>query len=135
MQDSKQIRKYLHNIKRLLPATANVRNKIVDMIRNALLAKSLEAPEKDISEIIKDFGSPEEVAASYIEEMGTAEILKGFGKKNRILTIITVGVIGVFILIALALTIALIDAHNIAEKSQNAHIEITTKTIDEHQLD
>ncbi len=135
MHDSKQLKKFIHSIKRLLPASADAKEKIIDMIRDALSEKSLEAPEKDISEIIKEFGSPEDVAASYIEELGTAEILMGFRKRKNILTIITTGVVGFLILIALTLTIALIDAHNIAKKYENAHVEITTTIIDEHQLD
>lgn len=135
MENSKQEKKYLRSIKRLLPATSNTKKKIIGMVKNALSARCSESPEKDISEIIKDFGSPEDVAASYIEDMGTSEILKGFRKRKTIINIIIAGIAGVLVFTALALTIALIDVHNAAEDFKNGHFEIATVTIEEQQTD
>ncbi len=128
LKEAKEIKRYLREINRLLPATSQVRKKIKAMISENLNNRINESPNKDISKVIEEFGTPDTVAASYIEEMGTAEILKGYQKRKTIITIVTVGVTAALLTIIVGLALAVADAH----KSNNGYYHIETSVSEEY---
>lgn len=128
LKEAKEIKRYLREINRMLPATCQVKKKIKAMISENLNNRINESPNKDISKVIEEFGTPDTVAASYIEEMGTAEILKGYQKRKTIITIVTVGVAAALLTIIVGLALAVADAH----KSNNGYYNIETSVSEEY---
>lgn len=86
---------------------------------NAYVAQKSDA---DFDAIQAQFGQPKDIAASYIESMGTAEVLKSLRIRRRILTIIIVTALAVLISWAATVTWAILDNKNATDAP---YIEVT----------
>lgn len=64
------------------------KKEIMNQIQANLKDYQLEHPEVDFEQIAMRFGSPEMVAAAYVESAGTSEILKALRIRKRIVAIV-----------------------------------------------
>lgn len=112
MDNERLVKKYLRKIKRLLPACRKDKSDIINMIKDNLEIKTADNSSKDISEIIEEFGAPSDVAAAYIEQMGTAQIIERFAFRKKIVMAVLFLVIGILFIWGIYVTAIFIDAHN-----------------------
>ncbi len=84
-----QLKKYYRSIRRCLPCPGKLKNQIMDSIQVQVSTYLEETPAADFAAVEQRFGTPQQIAAAYIEEMTTPEILKKFKFKKTVITIVT----------------------------------------------
>ena len=104
MIQNRSAKKYLRRVRSVLPGSARMTKQIMEQIRNEVLSYFEEYPQAGYKDLLSRFGDPETIAASYVESMGTAEILKKFRIRKRILS--AVAIVLALIVITWAATVA-----------------------------
>lgn len=112
MDKERMVKRYLRKIRSILPACRKDKSDIINMIKDNLDMKIADNPSKDISEIIEEFGAPSDVAAAYIEQMGTAQIIERFAFRKKIVMAVMFLVIGILFIWGIYVMAVFIDAHN-----------------------
>lgn len=87
MNNEAVFRRYCRQIRSLLPCSLKDKHRILREIRERLADYREQNPEADAAAVLSYFGAPEVIAAAYIDQMGTAELLKKLRIRRRILTI------------------------------------------------
>lgn len=105
----KQLRKYYHGVKKWLPGSGNQKKRVVDQIRNAVSLFMAEHPEADYTAIECHFGTPQEIAASYVVEMESKELLSDLQIRKKIVGVIAVFAMAIAVLWAGFLSYAMSD--------------------------
>ena len=104
----KELKKYYRQIKRWLPCGGKTKKRLMENIQSTVKEYLANNPEADFSAVQARFGTPQQIAASFIDEMDTAELLGKIRIRRRITSIITASVLlallfwGTFLAIALA---------------------------------
>ena len=98
MMHNRSAKKYLRRVRSVLPGSARMTKQIMEKIRSEVSSYFEEYPQADYKDLSSRFGDPETIAASYVESMGTAEILKKLRIRKRIISAVAV----VLILISIA---------------------------------
>lgn len=84
-------------------------------IRETVNTFILQNPEADFEAIQAQFGQPKDIAISYVENMGTAEVLKGLRVRRRVLTIILATVLALLVSWSICVTWATLELKNSAD--------------------
>lgn len=79
---------YCKKVRDLLPCSQKQKKEIMNQIQGNLKDFQSEHPDADFEQIVLRFGSPEMVAAAYVESTGTSEILKALRIRKRIVAIV-----------------------------------------------
>ena len=95
-------KKYLRRVRCMLPCSQKMKKRIMEQIRDEVSLFLEDTPKADYVALISRFGEPENIAASYIEGMGTAEILRKF--RIRKLVMSTIAIVLTFIVITWAVS-------------------------------
>ena len=116
----RELSKYLRQVKKYLPCTARMKRRLIAEIREgatAFMRENLFVDHKTLAEL---FGAPEDVAASYVESTGTAEILRSLRVRRRIVAIVSIVAAVILISWASVVTWAAIKEREVL----NSHIEV-----------
>lgn len=97
-RNSRAVRRYLREIRGWLPCSGKMRRVILERIENTVLEYLIENPETSYEELTEQFGVPQQIAASYVEEMGTNELLRDLRIRRRIIGTIAAAAIAVVVL-------------------------------------
>ena len=81
--------RYLRNVKDWLPCSGKLKREIMARIKNVLDDYLAEHPDAGFSELSHRFGLPKQIAASYVEDMDTEELLRNLRIRRRIVGIVT----------------------------------------------
>lgn len=103
-------RRYLRNVKDWLPCSGKLKREIMARIKNVLNDYLAEHPDADFAELSHRFGLPKQIAASYVEDMDTEELLRNLRIRRRI-----VGIVACVALIVVTLwagTVTYVIIHN-----------------------
>ncbi len=100
-------KKYLRRVRSVLPCSQKMKKRIMEQIRDEVSLFIADHPEADYNAVISRFGEPESIAASYVEGMGTADILKKFRIRKLVLSTIAIVLAFIVITWAVAVTCAL----------------------------
>ena len=98
MVRNKAARQYLREVKALLPGAGTQKKEIVHRIGTMVAEFLAENPEADYEAIVSRLGSPNQIAASCLEEMDTAEVMKKLHTKKRIVCIVAAAALAVVLL-------------------------------------
>lgn len=127
-----KLNQYYRAIRRCLPCSGKQKQQIMDRIRQSVSSYMDEDPLADFSAVQAHFGTPEQIAHTYIAEMEIPDIAKNFERKKCVVTIISIAAAAALLLWSTALIIALINEFN----SVNHYITTTpVEVIDEWELD
>lgn len=107
-------RRYLRNVRDWLPCSGKLKREIMARIKNVLDDYLAEHPEADFAELSRRFGLPEQIAASYVEDMDTEELLRNLRIRRRIVGIVTCTALIVITLWAGTVTYAIIHNERLA---------------------
>lgn len=114
MKQTRQVRHYLRQIKKLIPADCAGKKELLKTIEQRLMDELAEHPDASVADFEADFGTPEEIADSFLEESSGSMREKKIRRKNK--WIILVGCVLVMISIALVrYTYYLIDHTTVTE--------------------
>lgn len=118
-------RRYLWEIRGWLPCSGKLKRGILKRIENTVLEYLIENPEASYEDLTERFGVPQQIAATYVEEMGTNELLRDLRIRRRIVRAVTVAALSVVILWA-GLVIASYVDHR---KDVNGYLVVGEATV------
>lgn len=103
----KRIKEYCRSISRELYCPAAARKQILAAIRENIAAYIEENPDAGFEDVQKHFGTPQQIAASYIEELEMPELVRKLNLRRRVLSVlcISLGVCALLLLVALAVVV------------------------------
>lgn len=119
--NSSAAKHYIRSVSDVLSCTGKAKNQIVSRIRDGVEDYLLQNPDADFEMIQTHFGTPQEIASSYVNEQDTSILLKKMGIKKKILVIVA-SVMAAFILIWIG--VAMWGVHR-AEASSDRYITQT----------
>lgn len=114
----KEIEKYLSEIQNNLVGNSKAKKNIIEEISGSVYDFAEAKGINDISEIYEHFGTPEEMAQTYLSQADPKKIAKAV----RIKKAIVIGVIVALVLVAASLLISLMDAHKSYNNEKNYEI-------------
>ncbi len=103
----KETQKYISDVSSKLLCSSKKKKELVEDIRRAVLDFVENSGIKDISDVCKHFGTPEELAKAYMSELDPKQIKK----KVNIRRAVTIALVVTIAILVIGLTIELIDAH------------------------
>ena len=115
----KIIRSYIRSVTRLLPCSQKQKRAFKKQLDNDITNFLLDNSNTNIELITEHFGTPQQIASSYIHEMGSQELQQGLHIRKKIL-IAVFSTLGVILLIWFGVAIgAFLDAVT----SNDGHVE------------
>lgn len=103
----KEIEKYISDVSSKLLCSKEKKKELIEDIRGAVFDFAEGSDTKDIADIYKHFGTPEELAKAHMSELDPAQIKK----KVNIRRVVIIAVVAMFSVLIFSLVFALIDAH------------------------
>ena len=109
---NKNARCYRRKVLALLPCTKRQKQKIISQF-DASLSDYIESnPDVDFIDLEDHFGSPEAIAASYVENAGTADILQALRIRKRIVLTVSLAFAVLLISWAAVVTWSMVKFNN-----------------------
>ena len=102
-----EIEKYLFEIQNNLVCSNKAKKNIISEIEGFVYDYAEVKGVTDISELYEHFGTPEEMARTYLSQADPKKIAKAVRVKKAVI----IGVIVAILLFAISLVIALLDSH------------------------
>lgn len=107
----KALSKYYRSISKCLPVDKKHKKQILEQIRHSVEDYRVENPAADIQGILEHFGTPQEITASYVENMTTPEILKKFCVRKTVLLVVCAVAAVALLMWGTGLAVTLINAN------------------------
>ena len=123
----KQLSNYYREIYRFLPCSGNSKKRILSRLKETINCYLEEHPEADFAQLEAHFGTPRQIADSYISELSVTEISQKIRIRKWILMIIGILCAAVLTVWLIAVGIAAVSEW----KSANGFFtesEVITKT-------
>lgn len=109
-------------VRSLLPCRSAEKKRIMQQLESSVDDFLAENPMANIDALKQRFGEPEDVAAAFVENSGTAEILKTIRVRKKIVTVTVVALVIALITYCTALVLSLVDAHKSMHGSGQASV-------------
>ena len=87
---NKEIKKYIKYVKKIIPFYSKDKKEFLKLLTQKIIEFSNTHPNCTYQNIIDEFGSPNEVAGSYIESLENDDIIKQLNKKYIFKTLVTI---------------------------------------------
>ena len=124
---SNDIKKYIKYVKKIIPIHSKDKKEFIQLLTQKIIEFSNEHDSCSYQDIVDKFGSPNEVAASYIETLNSDEIIKKLNKKK---------IINIFISVIIILCISVwgFERYRINQLIDEAkHTKMKTYTAEEYK--
>lgn len=92
------LKRYIRSISNALPCSGKMKRQVVSQIHNSIIDYVQENPDADFAAVQSHFGTPQEIAASYVDNQDTSALLRKMSIKKKVLTIVA-GVMAIILLI------------------------------------
>ena len=83
-----QVRRYLREIRSCIPCYGKAKYEILRKIKGMIRAAISDVPGMTYEMLVARFGTPQQIAASYVDELDTPELLKKLRMRNKIIAIV-----------------------------------------------
>ena len=113
-------RRYYRKVQSWLPG-GKMRRYVMTQIRETVQEFVQEHPDADGAAIQAQLGTPQEIAAAYVENMETAAVLKGLRIRRRVLFAVCATMLAILISWTVLVTVETARAREADERS---HVEI-----------
>lgn len=100
------LRRYYWTIRSYLPCSGKLKKQILMEIRANISHYLEEFPEAEFPQIEARFGTPQSIAAAYVDDLNTQELLVSLHIRRKILTIVLAGISIAALLWASAILVA-----------------------------
>lgn len=87
---SNDIKKYIKYVKKIIPIYSKDKKEFIQLLTQKIIEFSNEHDSCSYQDIVDEFGSPNEVAGSYIESLENDDIIKQLNKKYIFKTLVTI---------------------------------------------
>ena len=124
---SNDIKKYIKYVKKIIPIHSKDKKEFIQLLTQKIIEFSNEHDSCSYQDIVDEFGSPNEVAGSYIETLNSDEIIKKLNKKK---------IINIFISVIIILCISVwgFERYRINQLIDEAkHTKMKTYTVEEYK--
>lgn len=102
----RDVNKYLRSVKKLLHCPRTQRNEFLRQLETNIYFFISESEVEDMEEVIKEFGSPEEIAQNFLEECNIKTVSKSMNVKRKT----SIAIVAIALIVAIAvIVIQLID--------------------------
>ena len=88
MMHNAQARRYLREIQECLPCTGKVKRGITRKINGMIDDAMLDESDLTYEMLVKRFGTPQQIASSYVDEMDTPELLRKLRIKKKVFAVV-----------------------------------------------
>lgn len=119
--NDRRIRRYMWQTRSWLPCSRKMKDQIMGEIEDRAREFLEHNPQADFDSFLKEFGDPKSIAAAYVENTDTLEILKGLRVRRRVVTIVTVTAVTVLLTLAVTITWSII---RVRETTNAPYIEV-----------
>lgn len=127
-QTNAELRRYYRQIRSYLPCARRLKNHIMDEIQSNVKGYLEENPEADFTQIQARFGAPQAIAAAYVDDMDTQELLKALHVRRKITTIVTACVLIILMMWGITVGAAYIHSYqNTLGHSEQSIVYISTE--------
>lgn len=107
------LRRYYWQVRQYIPGAPRLKKNVLEEIKGSVALYRVENPNADFAQIQAHFGTPLQIAAAYVENLGTAELLNRLRAQRRITRIVAGAMSAALILWAVGVTTVVIhDLHN-----------------------
>lgn len=106
---SRAVRRYLRETRGWLPCSGKLKREILKRIESTVREYVMDTPNVSYEGLTERFGVPQQIAATYVEEMGTDELLRDLRIRRRIVRAVTAAALAVVILWAGFIGAAYVD--------------------------
>lgn len=90
--------RYIYNVSRCLPCPRKDKIRIIKQVYRNISAYTAENPSAVYYTLIERFGTPQQIACSYVEEQKTTEILSILRIKRKILAVVVTVAVAVVVM-------------------------------------
>lgn len=108
-KQNKLLKRYYQNIRRWLPCSGKIKKSIIQRIDSTIQDRLALNPTCNLSDIEQWFGTPQQIAATYIDEMDMQDLLRSLRIRKRVLKIILIAVTVMVSVYIAAITAAFIN--------------------------
>lgn len=126
MVNNPAARRYLREVNMLLPGVGRQKKLLMDRIKGSVVEFLTDQPDAPYESITARLGSPNQIAASCLEEMDTDEVVNKLRSKKRIVCIVAAAALAIVLLWA-GVVFAAYEEHYLQIDGQFAE-EITDVT-------
>ena len=105
----KTIRRYCRAVGSYLPCARRQKRQLLRDLRQRLEEYRDEHPDETSPE--ERFGTPQQVAAGYVDDMDTTELLQALRYRRRVITAVVSGILAALAVLTAALCVQLYDYH------------------------
>lgn len=123
-KQNKQLKQYYQSIRASLPCPWKLKHKILSEIKSSVQNYLTEHPDAGIDDLEQQFGSPEQITASYLAEMDQQKLAANLKTSRRFIAIVTAGVVAALLMLAVTLAVVIYDDQNY----DNGYIETSIGT-------
>ena len=103
--NKKAYKRYKMSVRSLLPCGRKQKDRIMESFSESLDAYQSENPDASYEEITAHFGTPDEIAATCVENTGTADLLRMLRIRKRIIAIVAGAITAAFLMWAAVLAV------------------------------
>ena len=121
----KDTRRYCRAVGSYLPCSHRQKRQILRDLRQRLTEYCGEHPDGVTLE--ENFGTPQQVAAGYVDDMDTTELLHALRYRRRVTTIVVAGVLTALAVFAVALCMQVHDFHESMDAQLNKEVMVIDK--------
>lgn len=83
-----QLKRYYRLISATLPCGKKMKQEILSQLKGSVRQYLQQNPDADFAAVQKHFGTPEQIAAGYVEDQASDSLIKGLNSKKRLITIV-----------------------------------------------
>lgn len=106
------LNRYCWDVRSCLPCSGKLKRQILAEIRERVSAYLEQDPDADYKTIAAQFGTPQQIASAYVDEMETPELLHSLRIRRRIVKIISAAAAAMLMLWAGGMMLVTIKAAN-----------------------
>ncbi len=84
---NKAAKRYLRQVRAWIPVGGQMKRQILDMVQSNLQEYLEECPDAQWNDLVRRFGTPQQIASAQVEEMEAGELLQNLRIRRRVVTI------------------------------------------------
>lgn len=100
------LRQYYRKIRNFLPCAGKLKKRILFEIQSNVNKYLENCPDADIQQVEGHFGSPQSIAAAYVDDMNTEELLQALCIRKKIISAIISCIMAILLMWSIAVTVA-----------------------------
>ena len=128
MVNNAGIRQVLREMRKSIPFGGKQKKLVLEQVKASMLEYLAEKPDATYDDLLARFGTPEQIAASYLEELDVSDLRRQLTIRKKILLIVSLVAICIILLWTGVVCAALAEAKTNANYTIVEDIEVIERT-------